>query len=116
MTSQQALDLDEIETRASALYEYAVLTKSSGADSQAEADQLTGTDVPALAAEIRHLRAQRKHLLGQLAKRDAASGEADRKVREFLTAEEPFAAEELAAAQADVDALDAEFPDDERSA
>ena len=41
-------------------------------------------DVAALLAEIRRLRDQRKYLITQLAKRDAASGDADRKVQEFL--------------------------------
>ncbi|WP_328545383.1 hypothetical protein [Streptomyces europaeiscabiei] len=41
-------------------------------------------DVAALLAQIHRLRAQRKYLITQLAKRDAASGEADRKVQEFL--------------------------------
>lgn len=40
-----------------------------------------------LKAEIDRLRAQRRYLVSQLAKKDAASGEADRKVREFLAAE-----------------------------
>ncbi len=44
-------------------------------------------DVPALVAEIRRLQQQRKHLIDQLAKKDARSGEADRKVREFLASE-----------------------------
>lgn len=46
--------LDEIAGRAAGLYEYA-----TGLDAvwQAEADQLAGTDVPALLAEIRRLRA-----------------------------------------------------------
>ncbi|MBP5918746.1 hypothetical protein F3K34_43970 [Streptomyces sp. LBUM 1486] len=41
-------------------------------------------DVAALLAQIHRLRAQRKYLITQLAKRDAASGDADRKVQEFL--------------------------------
>lgn len=50
LTEQQ---LDEIEARASGLYEYA-----TGLDDawQVEADQLAGTDVPALLAEVRRLR------------------------------------------------------------
>jgi hypothetical protein len=49
------LDLDEIAARAAGLYEYA-----TGLDDawQAEADQLAGTDVPALVAEVRRLRAE----------------------------------------------------------
>ena len=49
------LDLDEIAARAAGLYEYA-----TGLDAawQAEADQLAGTDVPALLAEVRRLRAE----------------------------------------------------------
>lgn len=44
------------------------------------------TDVPALLAEIRRLQAQRKYLLGQLAKKDAESGRGDAALREFLAA------------------------------
>lgn len=49
------LDLDEIAARAAGLYEYA-----TGLDDawQAEADRLSGTDVPALLAEARRLRAE----------------------------------------------------------
>src|SRR5438874_6405881 len=55
MTSYQPLDLDDIAARAAGLYEYA-----TGLDEawQAEADQLAGTDVPALLAEVRRLRAR----------------------------------------------------------
>jgi hypothetical protein len=55
MTNQpEPLDLDAIEARAGGLYEYA-----TGLDTawQEEADRLAGTDVPALVAEIRRLRA-----------------------------------------------------------
>jgi hypothetical protein len=48
-----SLDLDEIETRAAALYEYATVTDDEG---QAAQNQLTDTDVPALVAEVRRLR------------------------------------------------------------
>lgn len=52
-------------------------------------------DVPALLAEIRRLKGQRKYLIGQLAKRDAESGRGDEAVRAFLagepTAEQPAA-------------------------
>lgn len=43
--------------------------------------------VPALVAEVRRLQQQRRYLIDQLRRKDAASGEADRKVREFLAAE-----------------------------
>ncbi|WP_086732883.1 hypothetical protein [Streptomyces glaucescens] len=46
----QPLDLDAIEARAAHLYEYV--------QQPDEADVLAGTDVPAMAAEIRRLRAQ----------------------------------------------------------
>lgn len=46
--------LDEIATRAAGLYEYATLDDEPWQD---EADRLTGTDVPALLAEVRRLRA-----------------------------------------------------------
>lgn len=49
LTTQQ---LDEIETRAASLHEYALLADEP---LQADADQLTGEDVPALIAEIRRL-------------------------------------------------------------
>ncbi|MFG3170612.1 hypothetical protein [Streptomyces sp. NPDC048200] len=49
------------------------------------------TDVPALLAEIARLTAQRKYLIGQLAKRDAESGRADEAVRQFLAGEQPAA-------------------------
>lgn len=45
--------LDEIATRAASLYEYATL---DDAPFQADADQLTGTDVPALIADLRRAR------------------------------------------------------------
>uniref|UniRef100_UPI001906E6D1 hypothetical protein n=1 Tax=Streptomyces adelaidensis TaxID=2796465 RepID=UPI001906E6D1 len=47
--------LDEIETRAASLHEYATLTD---VPFQADADQLTGIDVPQMAAELRRLRAE----------------------------------------------------------
>ncbi|MEJ8671905.1 hypothetical protein WKI71_36735 [Streptomyces sp. MS1.AVA.1] len=50
-----SLDLDEIAGRAAGLYEYATGLDDAWQD---EADQLTGTDVPALVAEVRRLRAQ----------------------------------------------------------
>ena len=49
------LDLDEIEGRAAALYEYATLDDEP---LQADANQLTGEDVPALLAEVHRLRAE----------------------------------------------------------
>ncbi|MFB7440211.1 hypothetical protein ACFC01_17940 [Streptomyces mirabilis] len=52
LTGQQ---LDEIETRAASLHEYATLTDQP---LQADADQLTGEDVPALLAEVRRLTAR----------------------------------------------------------
>jgi hypothetical protein len=52
LTTQQ---LDDIETRAAHLYEYATTLDKIH---QAQLDQLTGTDVPALLAEIRRLRAE----------------------------------------------------------
>lgn len=58
-TDQQ---LDEIETRAASLYEYATLADEP---LQADVDQLTGVDVPAMLDEIRRLRtalAEIRHL------------------------------------------------------
>lgn len=60
--------LDEIATRAASLHEYAVL---DDAPFQADADQLTGTDVPVLLAEIRRLRAKAREY-GELAARREA--------------------------------------------
>ncbi|MEV4227289.1 hypothetical protein AB0J81_09295 [Streptomyces bobili] len=74
LTSQ---DLDEIETRAAHLAEYACQNGGEG-------DTLAGTDVPALLAEVRRLQQQRKYLITQLAKRDAESGRGDAALREFL--------------------------------
>lgn len=54
-TPPASLNLDEIEGRAAALYEYATLDDEP---LQADANQLTGEDVPALLAEVRRLRAQ----------------------------------------------------------
>lgn len=51
LTTQQ---LDEIEARAASLHEYALLADEP---LQADADQLTGEDVPALLAEVRRLNA-----------------------------------------------------------
>lgn len=47
--------LDDIETRTATLWEYATLTDGP---LQADANQLTGEDVPALLAEVRRLRAE----------------------------------------------------------
>jgi hypothetical protein len=52
LTTQQ---LDDIETRAAGLYEYATGLDAAWQD---EADQLAGKDVPALLAEIRRLQAR----------------------------------------------------------
>ncbi|MFE7972975.1 hypothetical protein [Streptomyces shenzhenensis] len=54
-------------------------------------------DVPALLAEIRRLKQQRRYLIGQLAKKDAASGAGDKALREFLGAE-PTTEPDIAAA------------------
>lgn len=48
-TTTTALDLDAIEARAAHLYEYI--------DQPEDADVLAGTDVPALVAEVKRLRA-----------------------------------------------------------
>lgn len=52
-TPPTELELDEIETRAAHLHEYATLTDEP---LQADADQLTGTDVPVLVADLRRAR------------------------------------------------------------
>jgi hypothetical protein len=66
VTEQQ---LDEIETRAASLYEYATLTD---VPLQADADQLTGEDVPALLAEVRRLRTRVAELEGPAVEARAA--------------------------------------------
>ena len=55
MTTTPPLDLDEIEARAAALYEYATVTDQEG---QGALDTLTDTDVPALLAALRDSRAE----------------------------------------------------------
>jgi hypothetical protein len=55
MTNPTALDLDEIAARAAALYEYATVTDQEGQDAL---EELTDTDVPALLAYVRSLRAE----------------------------------------------------------
>lgn len=57
MTTQPLTDhqLDEIAGRAAGLYEYATGLDDAWQD---ESDQLTGTDVPALIAEVRRLHAE----------------------------------------------------------
>lgn len=45
--------------------------------------------VTVLVDEVRRLQFQCRYLLKQIAKKDAASGEADRKLREFLAGDEP---------------------------
>jgi hypothetical protein len=63
MTSElTAQQLDEIETRAAYLDEYATLTDKP---LQADADQLTGKDVPALIAAVRRLTDRVAELEGQ---------------------------------------------------
>lgn len=61
--------LDEIETRAASLYEYATL---DDAPFQADADQLTGTDVPALIADLRRARDRVAELEGPAVEARAA--------------------------------------------
>jgi hypothetical protein len=61
--------LDEIAGRAAGLYEYATLDDEPWQD---EADQLTGTDVPALLAEVRRLRARVAELEGPAVEARAA--------------------------------------------
>lgn len=62
-------------------------------DGRADAEFVAAarTDVPALLAEIRRLKGQRKYLITQLAKRDAETGRGDEAVREFLAEEQPAA-------------------------
>jgi len=87
LTEQQ---LDDIETRAAYLHEYATLTD---VPLQADADQLTGEDVPALLAEVRRLRSERRRyrIAWRMARTRALStgGAADRyaaRAREGQTA------------------------------
>jgi hypothetical protein len=60
-----SLDLDEIEARAAALYEYATVADEEGQDAL---DQLTDTDVPALVAALRQERARVAELEAERAK------------------------------------------------
>jgi signal transduction histidine kinase len=64
LTDQQLDDLDEIEARAAHLWEYVELP--------ADADQLAGTDAPALVAEVRRLRARVTELEGPAVEARAA--------------------------------------------
>lgn len=75
------IDLDEIATRATYLYEYV--------RQPVEADVLAGTDVPALLAEVRRLRQQNRILFRSLAIKSAKSGDADRALAAFLAADDP---------------------------
>jgi DNA repair exonuclease SbcCD ATPase subunit len=62
LTTQQ---LDEIATRAASLHEYALLADEPF---QADADQLTGEDVPALLAEVRRLRSEQDEQQSEIEK------------------------------------------------
>lgn len=88
LTDQQ---LDEIAGRAAHLHEY-VAVDVEGA--QPDFDKLTGEDVPAMLAEVRRLRKQRKFLIDQIAKKDAASGAGDKALRRFLAAPDPICGDE----------------------
>ncbi|MDX3174180.1 hypothetical protein PV382_18050 [Streptomyces scabiei] len=72
LTTQQ---LDEIEIRAASLHEYALL---ADAPLQADADQLTGENVPALLAEIRRLHDE------LAAARATAFGEAEKEIADAI--------------------------------
>lgn len=65
MTDQttRPLNLDDIEARAAHLDEYALLADEP---LQAEADQLTGEDVPALIAEVHRLQAELADFSGRV--------------------------------------------------
>lgn len=80
------IDLDEITTRAAHLYEYVTVADPNG---QAALDELAGTDVPALLAEVRRLRQQNRILFRSLAIKSAKSGDADRALAAFLAADDP---------------------------
>ena len=54
-------------------------------------------DVPLLLAEVRRLQGQRRYLIDQLARKDARSGEADEKLREFRGGEPQTAPDTLPA-------------------
>jgi hypothetical protein len=71
------------------LDEYAVL-----ADTAAHiGEDVNPRVVTELVDEVRRLQRQRSFLLGQIAKKDAASGEADKALRELLAADTPDATE-----------------------
>ncbi|WP_432140151.1 hypothetical protein [Streptomyces sp. bgisy154] len=80
------LDLDAIATRAAGLYEYATGLDKAWQD---EADQLTGTDVPALIAELRTARAVEQRLREQ---HDRDTAEISRLRDELATARDCFKA------------------------
>lgn len=69
----------------------------TGTSRNGEFIETARTAVPALLAEVRRLQQQRRYLIGQLAKKDAASGEGDKALREFLSGE-PEAETDIAAA------------------
>lgn len=114
------LDLDEIAARAAALYEYATVT---GYEHQVAADQLTGTDVPALVDEVRRLQAalaREERLHGDTIDDRARAQDAADRLAYAVAAEDvigehtadnsPWAnALELITSKADVDKLRAEL-------
>ncbi|MCX5598379.1 hypothetical protein OOK29_09540 [Streptomyces phaeochromogenes] len=124
LTSQQ---LDDIETRAASLHEYATLTDEPF---QADADELTGVDVPALLAEVRRLQtglAAEERLHGDtIDERDRATDMADKLayaiasetvIGEHTADNSPWAnALELITSAADVDKLRARVRELERPA
>lgn len=87
LTGQQ---LDEIEARAAHLHEYGDPTDTRAAGWK----MLAGEDVPALIADLRRARGQRRFLLDQIARKDARSGDGDRVLREFLAAADPICGDE----------------------
>ncbi|MEU3826495.1 hypothetical protein AB0F36_14420 [Streptomyces sp. NPDC029080] len=91
MTQPQPLDLDAIEAQAAHLYEYGTL---DDAPLQADLDQLTGTAVPALADEIRRLRAERDEFCNRVDTLTAVAKGNKRHVQEMFL--------ELQKAQAEV--------------
>lgn len=94
------LQLDEIEGRAAALYEYATVTDYEG---QAELEQLTDKDVAALVAEVRRQRAELADLHAENAKLIRWHGEDDKaldKMRNTIVGPRVELAEAGAAASA----------------
>lgn len=96
MTSQQPLTDEQLTPAEIRLAQYGQRTSTWSTATYNDGTEKALHEIAlGLKAEVDRLRAQRRYLIDQLAKKDAASGEADRKLREFLAGptEEPETAE-----------------------